>query len=492
MAATFPCPNPACTYHFDTAQLPAAAMVTCPVCHTRFPYRASNRPARTAPVPPPPHQAPRPPYVPPDAPYQPSYGPAAPPASAAEPEPEAPRLVRPHYMPRRSGLQTWLLLGGFTAFVIVGLFVLYNTVRNRPWSRGGGSAGPHVEELYNYSQQIPDDWKTDADARNGLAVNTFALKKTGEDAWVALFVQDYKDRNPRPAELAATMKSKLRDYFGGPDKIEIGEPSQTTWAKQPAALYVFTGEVDGALMRGECHLMAYKGIAYLFFAWAPADKFDARHGDLDAMRERFQLLDKREQWTETRSNRVVFTPPEGDYQIEDTEGVWKDRRPREGDPKSDRYAVDPKEIDPQATMALRAVFPVKTPAGKSVDFPPEAEAIVLVLDKADGDPLQAAREKVLSRFKEEDKITETETTLEEAGDSPMPTPVPEGGAPVARFQSKNNRDGSQVWFYVVSALPMDGKLVVVETKCRNSPRRRDAQYMEPYMVKLAASLKRRE
>src|SRR3990167_3433911 len=43
----FPCPNPACTYQFDADQLPAAAMVTCPICRTRFPYRAVA-PAPTA------------------------------------------------------------------------------------------------------------------------------------------------------------------------------------------------------------------------------------------------------------------------------------------------------------------------------------------------------------------------------------------------------------------------------------------------------------
>jgi len=41
MANFFPCPNPACTYQFDADQLPAAAMVTCPICRTRFPYRAA-------------------------------------------------------------------------------------------------------------------------------------------------------------------------------------------------------------------------------------------------------------------------------------------------------------------------------------------------------------------------------------------------------------------------------------------------------------------
>ena len=41
MANLFPCPNSACTYQFDADQLPAAAMVTCPICRTRFPYRAA-------------------------------------------------------------------------------------------------------------------------------------------------------------------------------------------------------------------------------------------------------------------------------------------------------------------------------------------------------------------------------------------------------------------------------------------------------------------
>ena len=47
MPTYFPCPNAQCSYQFDADILPPAAMVTCPLCRTRFPYRA-NRPVPTA------------------------------------------------------------------------------------------------------------------------------------------------------------------------------------------------------------------------------------------------------------------------------------------------------------------------------------------------------------------------------------------------------------------------------------------------------------
>jgi hypothetical protein len=194
---------------------------------------------------------------------------------------------------------------------------------------------------------------------------------------------------------------------------------------------------------------------------------------------------------EARPNVAVFTPPGANFQIEDRDGVWKERKPAGDTPDSrnGHHAVDPKDIDPQAVMALRAA---KNPRSKGIDVAPEAEAVVLVLDKPGDDPMKTARERILGRFKEEDKITETETTLEKVTDSPAGVTLPEGGPQLARFQSRNDRDSNVIWFYGVSVLDVDGKLVVVETKCRNSRLRPDARHMEPFMVNLAASLKKKE
>ena len=94
----FPCPNNQCNYQFDADILPPAAMVTCPLCRTRFPYRAN----RTAP----PATAP---------------APASPPASELRPPPL--KLVNIREMPKDGGVLTTVLwVGGFC--VVLALLVI--------------------------------------------------------------------------------------------------------------------------------------------------------------------------------------------------------------------------------------------------------------------------------------------------------------------------------------------------------------------------------
>src|SRR5947209_14717661 len=226
MATPFPCPNPACTYRFDPAQLPPAAMVTCLLCHTRFPYRAAApaaapppppAPAPAAPypqpygyAPPPPASAPGwpsgapgwgqtpppPSYAPPPAPgypqapppgyAPPGYGPPpgyAPdgatatyggypngPVTAPPPQrPAGPRLVNPHLAPR-SSTQTFLFLALFTVFIVAGLFIIYNVTQKNPFA-GGGATAPQESDLYNFGYEVPAGWNNDVDARGGLQVN---------------------------------------------------------------------------------------------------------------------------------------------------------------------------------------------------------------------------------------------------------------------------------------------------------------------------------
>src|SRR5262245_39475072 len=103
MPTLFPCPNPACTYQFDAEQLPAAAMVTCPICRTRFPYRAA------APAPAASNQ-----YVDKrgDAPYGPPDG-----AETRSTRPN--RLVTPRNLPKSSKSNTALMALGAAVVVAV-------------------------------------------------------------------------------------------------------------------------------------------------------------------------------------------------------------------------------------------------------------------------------------------------------------------------------------------------------------------------------------
>jgi hypothetical protein len=288
--------------------------------------------------------------------------------------------------------------------------------------------------------------------------------------------------------MQALMREKLNKGFSN---VEMQQQPDATVAKQTAAHFVFTGEQEAGLMRGECHLMTYKGIGYIFFAWALAEKFADHQKDFQMMRDRFGLLSGRDNWSPQRTNLVVFTLHDANYQIEDSEGIWKARLPagEDQDPKTaDPYGADPKDIDAQATVALIARLPIKNARARGIDFVPEAHGLVLVLDKAGGDPIQMVRQHILARTKKEDP--DAEVVLEDVKEPATETPLPQGGPTIARLQMRfpKNRDGT--WYFVVSALPIGGKLVVVETKCRNAGRNTSyAADMEPFMIKLAASLK---
>src|SRR5262249_18530787 len=179
-------------------------------------------------------------------------------------------------------------------------------------------------EIYNFGYDVPENWNNDVDVRGSLQVNTFALRRDKADAWVAMYAQDYKDRDPRVGELRTHMTEKLHKHF---QRVEMAnQEGQYSLAKQPATVVRFEAEQDSVPIEGECHLMAYKGVGYIFFAWAAKDRYEEWKPELQKMRDRLVLLNKRENF-KARLTAVAFSPPEGGYQLEDTERAWHDRRP---------------------------------------------------------------------------------------------------------------------------------------------------------------------
>src|SRR5262245_53598788 len=104
MPSYFPCPNTQCSYQFDADILPPAAMVTCPLCRTKFPYRA-NQPIPAG-------------------------------AGPGDPGPEpvrvgGPRLVTVHGMPNQGSIWTTILwVAGFSA--VLAAVVIMLTMHGRP------------------------------------------------------------------------------------------------------------------------------------------------------------------------------------------------------------------------------------------------------------------------------------------------------------------------------------------------------------------------
>src|SRR5262249_49182777 len=225
---------------------------------------------------------------------------------------------------------------------------------------------------------------------------------------------------------------KLRRHFSG---LETAiQEGQYTLAGQPAALIHFEAKhSDETPVKGDVHVMAHKGIGYVFFSWTTAEHYGASNKELQAMRDRLRVLNKRDKWVEKVSNRTVFAPAGASYQVEDTEGAWHDRSPAAEDKDARRYVVEPKDLDPLATLGLIGLHPDKLKDSKKVnsktDYVPSAEALVLVLDKKGGDAIAAARDYALERAR---KDAGAEVALEEVTDSPSETPLPSGGPAISR------------------------------------------------------------
>jgi hypothetical protein len=453
----FPCPNNQCNYQFDAEILPAAAMVTCPLCRTRFPYRA----ARTVP--------------------------AATANSPAAGDLRSPplKVVNLRERPKDGGVLTTVLwVGGFC--IVLALLVIGLTMRGR---NPGGSSTDAIDAKFNIKvEPFPAPWENDVGAQKAVEANVLGRKRTNPDGWVAVAAQDFVDREPRSAELAAMMRRSL-----------VGENGLRTpffedfegdkWAGQPALGLRFAGDLNEMQVRGEAYAIGFKGIGYVFFAWAAEGDWEGLRGELIGLRDKIKPANLRDKWVEKRATVQVHTVDGAGYQVEDVDGVWVRGKPaEEGKPtkKTDYIVDDVKDIDPAVTMAFRARYQ-RREGGDSLRRPAEALAEVVELPGG-GDPLEAAKAHVIERIKK-DFVggSAPEIKLEPMTRSPSGTPLPAAGPSMGRFLFRNPLDRDNRIVYVLSAISIGGKTVAVEARVNET----DASFVDEWMIHLAGSLKAR-
>lgn len=176
MPSYFPCPNTQCTYQFDADILPPSAMVTCPLCRTRFPYRA-NQPVQS---------------LSPDR-----------EAPAADLRPSGPRVVNIRDVPKGGGiLVTILWVAGFCVVLggVVAMLVMRGTKKiDSPTDAADRTFNIKVEPL-------PLPWESDVGAQKPVDGNVLGRKRTNPEAWIAVAARDWKDREPRRSELEEMMR----------------------------------------------------------------------------------------------------------------------------------------------------------------------------------------------------------------------------------------------------------------------------------------------
>ncbi len=484
----FPCPNASCTYQFDHQLLPPAAIVTCPLCMHRFTYRveqffpelAANQGIQ-------------------DASSAKSTGKVDQELSfdvlLANPEesdqPVMDRVVRRGIQKPEKSYLTYVMVGFFGVALLLMIVLL---LRNSKTSYFGGAPINNKYPVFNFLFDLKTrEWESDDSIRGkegGVNVNTFSLKNKNQDAWTAMYAEDFSTRNPRPQELQYRVMERLRGYFRG---LETQEIPDITWAGQKAKAMQFSGSVDGKAMRGTVYQMIFKGIGYIFFEWASEDLYAGMSTEFAKVRESFSLGNYRDDWKEKQSNRLVFSPADAAYQVIDEDGVWIAavigvENPNPGRKK--QLYTDPKEEDKRATMIFEGENPrPKTKTQRGI-LAKTAHGIVVELSES-GDPIKAAKNFAISRFKklysagmEKGEVT---ISLEEVEKSPSETALPSEGTPIARFLVKNSIDKSQRNYVVVSALPVDNKIVVLMLDCTWA----DAEVMEPFMIHFAETLQRK-
>lgn len=285
------CPNPSCPYLFDPAQVPAGALLACPRCGQRFKLSPASSSATE--------------FVTPD-----------------QPEPAPKRRARSSLGGTLMAIGGSLLLLG-----ILGVVIVAAGLAKRPNLDTGSS--PNRSEFVvadkNFAYRFPEQvWKLEPQLQDRLGVTAFALKRTEEPTgWAALSVTDYRNRTPSLGELQEKMLTHLQQEFVNlPANLE---PSPTPWGGQAARIVRFRGEQQGTgtICRGEAYLLAFRGIGYWFYTWAPEHFHPALEAELQDLAARFRVLDERKDWQEQARSETVYPVANGTHQISTGDTIWK-------------------------------------------------------------------------------------------------------------------------------------------------------------------------
>jgi hypothetical protein len=428
------CPNPSCPLLFDPSQVPAGAVLTCPRCGMRF-----------------------------------TLGPvAAPPAAdAPAPAPASAPAVRPP-RPARGG-PGWLPMAaavGVAGLLVAAVFVIRSTGTRAPAGRA-----TEYREL-NFAYRFPEyDWERDAAVQKEVGANVFGLRQIDGEARAALAASDFKTRMPQPGEIRDGITGRLNTLFVNLD----AEPPEdgATWAGRPAVRVRFRGTARGsaAVFAGEAFALAYQGVGYWFFGWAPQADADRLLPEFAALRDRFQLLDYRTDWKERTSAAAVIAGNGADYRLLDGDRWWA--VPAGAEPKKD-------EDDPAADLFLTAAFKAK----RRTDNPPKATLVTVLLPAAD-DPLAAVRAHVRAKYQRVYGVTK----WADVTDDPVGDPPAAGDPPATDTLRLKAGDGDTARLVVLSGVPLgdgaDRRVVGAEAYCPWA----DREKWERRLVHLAGSLK---
>jgi len=370
-------------------------------------------------------------------------------APAGEPEPDV--------LPHAAGHRQTIILAAIVAVLLAAAAVaVYFAATDDQRPRGRGPA-VELRELNVGFDPPGDPWSADDPMRTRLGTPVRVVYRRSDPAgYVAFAARDYETRNPRARDLDDGLTGPLNRMF---ENVRVeSHLSGATWLGRPARAFRFRAQSREGNVAGECFAVGHEGVGYWSIGWTGENDLEALLPQFEAVREKFRLLGRRDDWREKESPTTEFRGDKADYRLIDAEGVWK------------RAETKAEEEDPAADLFLRAKF-----KRRGTDFPDEASLLVYVVEGGGGDPLQDAR-----RYVEEKRTAE----IRRANDALAPafkelTGEPEGGAnpnageansPVVRLHATVPGASTQARLIVVSGARVGEKLVVVHAWCDWSQR----------------------
>ncbi len=218
----------------------------------------------------------------------------------------------------------------------------------------GAPSGPAPEENKALAQQAncrieppPAPWQED----RGLLGSAVAYRRSGPASSMALVFHDYHTRLPRDAELIDEALNKLRGAMTDVEYEVKPKDEQSKLGGQPAVRLEFQGGDKDVPVHGECVAMAYRGVAYWFFTWAPVDDAPGLVDEWAGLRAKFTVGDQREGWTEKPPETAVVQGDKPPYRLDYIKSVWeKQAEPKKYGPLADAVLLgyDPKDTDARA------------------------------------------------------------------------------------------------------------------------------------------------
>jgi hypothetical protein len=287
---------------------------------------------------------------------------------------------------------------------------------------GGGptgkdkSAGRHVSDKFNYRYDFPPGWTIDADLKNAVGSNLWAIHRTEPDAWMTLLAREYAIP-PRDGQIFDEFYRRMGTYF---TDLECEQHPDGQLAGQRAMRFVFQGKVrDVGPVVGEAYLLVYQGVGYAMLTWSATDAVARAAPEYEDLRLRFGLLDRRASSVETRPPSD-FQGSKQAYTLRDDQAIWK---------KNDDYL----ELY-QADLALEAIDPTIADARTNT-------AIMLVTLHNKESDLKIAATMARTALAQEQKKDYPETKIEViAGPS----------GPLDRFASVGNQPGHVAKLHVIN------------------------------------------